>query len=178
MLDYSSVMAAADIVPFARNVDWHTLPAETSELFTALDALAAQVTDEQLTFVPHEPQADEERGWTIPHIVAHLTASAEESGALAAELARGILVEKRSRYEVPWQEITTAQQVRDRLRESRHICLSYLGAWPEQPQLEVSYEPFPGAGELNATARYLLGLIHTHTHLGHLRETLRQAQAH
>lgn len=99
-----------------------------------------------MTFIPVDPQAHdsaatnaEEMGiaWTLGHIIAHMTAGAEESAALAAELARGVPFHGRSRYEVPWQTVTTMQQCRSRLEESRRMRLASLGMWPERPDLNL-----------------------------------------
>src|SRR5574340_31090 len=100
----------------------------TNAILNGAKRLLRRCKDADVTFVPVDPQAHdsaatsaEELGiaWTLGHIVAHMTASAEESAALAAELARGVSYHGRSRYEVPWQTVTTVRQCRSRLEESR-----------------------------------------------------------
>ena len=65
--------------------------------------------DADVTFEPDDPAADDTfaedpaeatLAWTLGHVIAHVTASAEEAAFLAAELARGILPHGRSRSEV------------------------------------------------------------------------------
>lgn len=182
MLDFSRIKGFADyglINDIASEVDWHDLTALTNEMYDTLEATISDVGDADVDFVPNDPQAttDDEVGWTIPHIIAHLTATQEESAAHSAQLARGSVVEGRSRYEMPWEELTTVQQVRDRLRESRRICLAYLSAWPDQPHFEIGFHPFPGSPFLTPVSRYVFGLQHTTIHLHQLQKTLRQLRA-
>jgi hypothetical protein len=115
-------------------------------------------------------------GWTLGHIVAHLTASAEESATLAAELARGVAYHGRSRREVPWQDIATLAHCRDRLQECRRLCLASLAMWPDRPDLANTYIPWEGSPPMNATARYLLGLRHATRHLEQVRDVVSQAR--
>ena len=109
-------------------------------------ALIAECKDADVTFEPVDPEAHDpyaesaeevELAWTLGHLIVHTTASAEESAALAAELARGVGFHGRSRSEIPWQEVTTVAQCRERLAESRRMRLASLGMWPARPSMTV-----------------------------------------
>lgn len=159
---------------------------ETNEMVDAMLALIAGCTDANVVFVPHDPRANDtfagdesERylAWTLGHVIVHTTASAEESAALAAELARGVALEpRRSRYETPWPTVTTIAQCRQRLEESRRMRLGSLAMWPDRPHLENVYEPRPGR-PLNCVGRFLFGLLHDHDHLGQIADVVAQARA-
>jgi len=146
----------------------------------------ADAVDADVTFQPIDPDANDpyasdssavNEAWTLGHVIVHATASSEESAALALQLARGIPVEGRSRYETPWETMKTVDQLVQRLEESRRMRKAMLDAWPDQPNLELSYEPWPGAGQMNAVARFILGLAHDSSHLGQIQEIMRQARA-
>lgn len=148
-----------------------------------LDAIRAAV-DEDVDFVPDDPQANdtfaakaEDIGlsWTLGHVVAHTTASAEESAALALTLARGLPVDGRSRYEVPWEGIRTAASIQGRIAESRRMRLAMLAAWPDQPHLDNFYAPSEGRPPMNALGRFLSGLTHDASHLEQMRKIMVQA---
>lgn len=53
----------------------------------------------------HLTRDDVHLAWNLGHVIVHTMASAEESAALAAELARGVEYHGRSRYEVPWETV-------------------------------------------------------------------------
>jgi len=156
----------------------------TNEMIDTMLSIIPDATDEDVVFVPQDPHADdpfgipEERNlvWTLGHVAVHTTASSEESAALALTLARGLVPEGRSRYEVPWREVKTIAQVRHRFEESRRIRLAMLDAWPDEPHLEVTYAPSPRFGSYNAVSRFIMGLYHDDDHLGQLREIMRQAR--
>ncbi len=142
--------------------------------------------DADVVFEPVDPEAHDEwaatevevdQAWTLGHVIVHVTASAEEAAALAAELARGVLNHGRSRYEVPWKTITTIEQCRQRLEESRLMRLASLDMWPDRPDLENSYRPYPGSEVMNAPTRFMFGLLHDQDHLGQIAEIIRQAKA-
>jgi hypothetical protein len=159
------------------------LAAEMSDL---MFDLVAEAEDPDVTFVPQDPEAHDPFAasseevslpWTLGHVIVHATASAEESAALALSLARGVPVRERSRYEVPWQEVTTAEAMRQRLRESRRMQLAMLEAWPDRPHLELSYRYREGSPPMNAVGRFLMGLAHSDSHLDQIRNVLAQAKA-
>jgi hypothetical protein len=163
-----------------------TALAEASRAMTSLLVdLLSDAVDEDVTFVPADPVAEDsfaadaaETGlaWTLGHVIGHLTASAEEAAFLAAELARGVAPHGRSRYEVPWPTISAIEASRHRLRESERMILATLGSWPDEPHLEVVYTT-SGGSVRNAPARFLGGLMHADSHLGQVSEILRQARS-
>jgi hypothetical protein len=144
------------------------------------------VSDEQATFVPPDPEADdpyavneEERhiGWSLIHLVMHVTASAEEAAAFSSILARGIAVGGRLRSERDWRQLTTCGDALARLEECRRMCLAYLAAWPDQPDL-VTVRIMPenmSWMKPNAQVSFLFGLMHWHKHLDQFQEVARQA---
>jgi hypothetical protein len=115
--------------------------------------------------------------WTLGHVIAHTTATAEEAAALAAELARGVPAHGRSRSEVAWQSLTTLALCRQRLEESRRMRLASLEMWPNQPCLDNLAEAVPGWPRVNAAGRFMLGLMHDDSHLAQIAEIGRQAEA-
>ncbi|MCB0077944.1 MAG: DinB family protein [Anaerolineales bacterium] len=160
------------------------LAALTHEMIDEMLRRIDSATDSAVTLLPVDPKANDafavdasEVGlaWTLGHVIVHCTASAEESAALAAEQARGVVPKGRSRYEVPWETITTIAQCRARLEESRRMRIASLQMWPDQPHLAVVKEAWPGFEEVNAIGRFLLGLWHDSQHLGQISEIVRQA---
>jgi hypothetical protein len=158
----------------------------TNEMIDTILVQIAGCEDGDVTFVPEDPEAqdtfaansaDAKLAWTLGHVVVHVTASSEEAAALATELARGVELHGRSRYETPWQEITTIAQCRQRLEESRRMRLASLEMWPDPPHLECTYIHSPAMGELNAIGRFTLGLRHDHDHLQQIDDIVRQAKA-
>ncbi len=115
--------------------------------------------------------------WTVGHVVVHTTASAEESAAIAAELARGVAYHGRSRYEVPWKDMRTLAGCRQRLEESRRMRLASLELWPDDPHLENKVEVWMESPPVNAIGRFVLGLMHEQSHLEQIAEIVRQARA-
>jgi hypothetical protein len=141
--------------------------------------------DADVVFEPDDPEAydafaetpeEVDLPWTLGHVIVHTTASAEESAAVAAELARGVEYHGRSRYEVPWGEIETLEGCRRRLEESRRIRLGSLEMWPDEPHLENRYEVWKDEPMVNAIGRFVLGLMHEESHLGQMAEIVRQAK--
>jgi hypothetical protein len=132
---------------------------------------------------PHAKPGEEHIGWSIAHLVAHVTASSEEWAAYSSILARGIVypAEPRLRYETPWREITTKKQCIQRLEESRQMRLSFLDSWPDKPHLDVYREMSPRFiernGEVNAPAGFLYGLKHELGHYDQFRDVVSQVVA-
>ena len=159
----------------------------TNEMVDTMLALIAGCTDACVTFVPDDPTAHDmyavnqdevNMPWTLGHVIVHTTASAEESAALAAELARGVVVQpRRSRSERPWPTIITIAQCRHRLEESRRMRLASLDMWPDEPYLDNYYQAREGGVELTAVIRFVLGLSHDDGHLEQIQEIVYQAQA-
>ena len=185
MLDFTLVKnRTKTFSDMARDLTPTNLRNLTNEMIDTMLSIIADATDEDVVFVPQDPNADDPFGipeeknlvWTLGHVAVHTTASSEESAALALILARGLTPEGRSRYEVPWRSVQTFDQVRHRFEESRRMRLAMLDAWPDEPHLEVVYSVSPRFGPFNATARFLMGLYHDDDHLGQLREIMRQVR--
>jgi hypothetical protein len=157
----------------------------THEMVDTVLDLISDCVDADVTFLPEDPEAydpyaaeetEVHMAWTLGHVIVHITASAEESAALGAELARGVEYHGRSRSEVPWETVTTMAQCRERLEESRRMRLASLDMWPQHPYLDNTYEFFDGQ-RINAVERFVWGLKHDDDHLGQIAEIVRQAQA-
>jgi hypothetical protein len=163
--------------------DLHRL---TDEMIDAELRLVADATNADVVFQPEDPAAndtfaanaqDVNIAWTLGHVIVHATASSEEAAAQATELARGVEVKGRSRYETPWQTVTTIAQVRARLEESRRMRHALLNVWPDPPHLDITYTAgYPGATPVNALARFISGLGHDDSHLGQIAEIMRQVR--
>lgn len=158
----------------------------TNEMIDTMQSLLCGCTDEDVVFIPEDPDAFDAYAssgatvsiaWTLGHVVVHASASAEEAAFLAAELARGVELHGRSRYETPWEGVATIAACRARLEESRRMRLATLDVWPDEPHLEVTYQPGPDRPRLNAIQRFVLGLRHDFNHLEQIAEIARQAAA-
>jgi hypothetical protein len=188
MLDFQSVrekkITFDELTAGLTLADLHRLTDEMVD--TMLDMIAC-ATDADVVFIPIDPEANdpyaEETGeaalaWTLGHVIVHTTASAEEAAAQASSLARGIVYEGRSRYEVPWQTITRVEQLRQRLEESRRMRHAFLNTWPDEPHLETTFTAdYPGAKPRNAIQRFVAGLAHDDAHLNQVAKIMLQAQA-
>ncbi|HKA51967.1 MAG TPA: DinB family protein [Candidatus Dormibacteraeota bacterium] len=187
MIDFAPVRTKErsldDIAEGLTRDDLASLASEMCDVFLEL---IADAHDSDVTFVPEDPAANDtfaataeevNMPWTLGHVIVHWTASSEESAALALTLARGTDVSGRSRYEVPWQEVTEAAFLRERIEESRRMQLAMLGAWPDTPHLEKTYSPREGARPMNAVVRFLGGLNHADAHRDQVRDVLAQAKA-
>ncbi len=188
MLDFQSVrdkkITFNELTANLTVVDLHRL---TDEMVDTMLDLIAGVTDADVVFVPIDPEADDPYAegtgeatlaWTLGHVIVHATASAEEAAAQSSELARGIVINGRSRYEVAWETFTRAEQIHHRLEESRRMRHAYLNTWPDEPHLETTFTAdYPGAKPRNAIQRFAAGLGHDDAHLGQIKEIMRQAQA-
>jgi hypothetical protein len=187
MLDFGPVRRREiRLADYARqqNIGRTDLQDYSNEIIDALLALLDDAADADMVFAPYDPDADDPYaataeemniGWTLGHIIAHTTASSEECCAHAAELARGVEVCGRSRCEVPWEQIQTVGDARQRLEESRRIRLAYLSAWPDDPNLELTYTPYKSPQ--NCVVRVLAGLFHEEGHFDQIKEVKRQARA-
>ncbi len=186
MLDFSAVrnheLTMAELCAGLTVADLRAL---TNEMIDTMQGLIADCTDADVVFQPVDPKADDpyaasademDAAWTLGHVIVHVTASAEESAFLAAELARGVPNHGRSRYETPWESVTTIAQCRQRLEESRRMRLASLDLWPDQPHLDLTYSPWASAGEINCVTRFVLGLRHDDDHLEQIAEIVRQSR--
>lgn len=187
MLDFTPVrnkeMTMAELTAGLEKRDLGRL---MNDMVDTIQELVADATDADVVFVPDDPEADDPYAedkvdvtlpWTLGHVIVHVTASNEESAALAAELARGVEFHGRSRAEIPWQSVTTIAQCRHRLEESRRMCLSSLEMWPDQPHLENTYQRTPESPKVGPVMRFVFGLSHADSHLNQLKEILRQSKA-
>jgi len=163
------------------------LPRLLDGLYDYLESQLAHATDAEVIFIPSDPQAHDPYAahatelklpWTLGHVIVHLTASTEEATAQATNLARGVPITGRSRYELPWRNVTTIAQARARLEESRRMQHALLKAWPDQPHLELTYTPgYPGAESRNAITSFVAGLAHADSHVEQIDNILAQARA-
>ena len=185
MLDFKSVRAGdLSLIDLVAGYGPNDLRTITNETIDTILTLIKNCTDEDVVFEPidedaHDPFAESaeevDMPWTLGHVIVHITASAEESAALAAEMARGVPNHGRSRYETHWERITTIEMCRKRLEESWRMRLASLEMWPDDPHLEVEYQAWKGGPNVNAVGRFILGIMHTDDHLEQIKDIVRQA---
>lgn len=186
MLDYSALRNnETSLSELTRALSREDLVRLTNESVDGVLRLVAECRDADVVFVPSDPDAYDGAAatadevclaWTLAHVVVHITASAEEAAAIAAEMARGVPDRGgRSRYEVPWRSIRTLAQCQERLEESRRMRLASLEMWPDPPHLDNSYLIWTGE-KVNAIARYVTGLWHEADHLEQITNIVRQAR--
>jgi hypothetical protein len=191
MIDFSPLdRGETNLFGLSEGVTPDDLRAWTHESIATLRAIITQADDTAITFVPYDPDANDPYaddsmknvGWTLGHLVAHATASSEESAAISSILARGVSypVDLRLRYETPWQDIDTQAKALARLDESLRMRLGALDMFPTVPNITLLRELTPSGmarfGPLNAIAQFLSGLRHETGHYEQFREVLRQAQ--
>lgn len=192
LIDFSPVdRNEVKMADFAKRFTIADLRAATNASVDAMLDFVKDLSDAQVTFMPHDPNAndphavagEEHIGWSLAHLVVHVTASSEEGAAYSVIQARGIPYprEPRLRYETLWHTVTTKAQVIQRLEESRRMRLAYLDAWPDEPHLDVYRELSERAkeilGDLNAIGSFLNGMKHEAGHFEQFREVRRQALA-
>ncbi len=186
MLDFTAVrneeMTMPELVSDLTRDDLRYL---TEEMVDRILGLIGDCVDADVVFEPEDPEAHDKYAkdeaeihipWTLGHVIVHSTASSEEAAAVAAELARGVRFHGRSRSEVPWETVTTIDQCRQRLEESRRMRLASLNMWPDKPYLDNTYKYF-GLDAVNAVIRFVYGLKHDGDHLGQIADIVRQAKA-
>lgn len=178
------------ILDYARQFTLDDLRRATNTSIDFMLHLVERSTDEMIAFIPDDPDANDPYappdlqhvGWSLGHLVAHVTASSEEWAAYSSILARGIVypAEPRLRFETDWEIITTRAQAIQRLEESRRMRLAYLDTWPDRPHLNVLRQLSPRYverhGEMNAPACFLFGLQHEMGHQEQFKEVYRQAR--
>ncbi len=185
MIDFTPIIEQKiNWTRFAKPFTKQDLIEQTNWLYDHILNLIVDAADEDVIFTPTDPEAhdpyaidaaDEHISWNLGHVIVHLTASNEESAFLATELARGVTFSyRRSRWEVPWETVTTIEQCRQRLEESRRMLLASLEMWPENAHLENYYKS-PKGLKITPTVRFLLGQNHAVEHLGQIEEILQQA---
>ena len=157
----------------------------TFEMIDTVLELIGDCVDGDVIFQPLDAVADDPYAasaeeltmpWTLGHVIVHITASAEESAAIATELARGVPYHGRSRYEVPWQEMRTIEGCRSRLHESLRMRLRSLEMWPDEPHLDTTYQAWSDGPLVDAIGRFVLGLLHSEDHLEQIRDVVGQAR--
>ena len=186
MIDFTPVREGRSTLnELADNMTRANLRGLTNEMIDTQLKLIADCSDADVVFIPQDPEADDPfatnpedvtLAWTLGHVIVHITASSEEAGAIAAELARGVKFHGRSRYETPWHAVTTIEHCRERLEESRRLRLASLEMWPNQPHLEIEYRSRPDSPRMNAKSRFLYGLMHDDDHLEQIVNIINQSQ--
>ncbi len=191
-LDFTAVdNHELSLLEFSHQITVDNLRDATNESLDTLLEIVQGLDDAQVAFLPYDPEADdpyakpgeEKIGWSIAHLVVHVTASSEEWATYSGFLARGLPypAEPRLRYETEWTTVTTTAQCIQRLEESRRMRLGYLAVWPDTPNLEIKRELSPRFielfGEFNATVCFLFGLKHELGHYAQFREVARQAKS-
>jgi len=184
MLDFNPVREKRiSLNDLASELTKQDLKELTISMVAAQQELIANCSDADVVFIPVDPTADDpfaermedvDLAWTLGHVIVHVTASSEEAASVAAELARGVSYHGRSRYETPWQSMTTVEQCRERLVESEKIRLASLEMWPNPPHLENEYKSRPSAPAMNAATRFIYGLMHDDDHLEQISKIIQQ----
>src|SRR5258708_36925209 len=186
MIDYEPSRRGEKTLP---EIAAGLFPADLGSLTDEMCALQlnmiSEIEDADVVFVPDDPEANDtfaatpdEVGisWTLGHVIVHTTASSEEAAANAVNGARGVEVLGRSRSEVPWQCLHTAEQGLARLAESRRMRLAMLEAWPDPPHLDLTYTAREGAPPRNAIAQFIGGLSHDDSHPDQIRRIVIEAR--
>jgi hypothetical protein len=186
MLDFSPVLSRQmGIDELVEDLTVSDLRRLSNEMIDRQLGLIAACTDEDVVFVPEDPDAHDpaaltpeegDMAWTLGHVIVHTTASSEEAAYLAVELARGVEYRSgRSRYETQWDTVTTIEQCRARLEESRRMRLASLEMWPVPPHLSNTFKTRSGK-QYNAIVRFVFGLMHDDSHLHQIAEIVRQVK--
>lgn len=189
-IEFSTILSGdKKMIDIAQAVTLDDLRQMTNQSIDRMLELIADLDDHDITFDPVDPDAydahavegEEKIGWSIAHIIAHVTASSEEGAAISSLLARGFPTSERPRYETPWRDIQTQAQAVQRLEESRRMRLAYLDTWPDTPHLDIYRDISPRFeekfGKMNAPAAFLFGYAHEVGHYDQLAEVKRQALA-
>lgn len=185
MLDFSKIATKeSTIQDLAVGLTVQDLRDLTNEMIDTQLSLIQDADDAAVLFVPEDPLANDTFAastdlvnlpWTLGHVIVHVTASSEEAAFIAAEMARGVIREGRSRFEIPWETVTTIAQCRARLEESRRMRLASLEIWPDEPFLDTVVEG--RWGRIDPVVRFIFGLKHDADHLGQIADIVQQAQA-
>ena len=187
MLDFQSIRdKKVKLQELVNGLTKEDMRHELNEMYDEVMHLIADCTDTHVMFEPIDKKADdpyavegeEYIAWTLGHVIVHITASMEESATIASELARGVVYHGRSRWEVPWREVTTIEQCNTRMEESRKMCLASLEMWPNPPHIDNTYIPaIQGALPHTCISRFASGLKHASDHIEQIADIVRQADA-
>lgn len=192
MIDFSGIDNKTQVIyDLAQAYTVEDLRRVTNESIDFMLNILRDLTDADVTFDPLDPKADdpyakegeEKIGWSLAHLVVHVTATSEEWAAYSPILARGIPygADPRLRYETEWTAVTTHTQCIQRLEESRRMRLGALDMWPDAPNLELKRQLSPRYvelfGEMNAPALFLFGLYHEVGHRAQFEDVRQQAMA-
>jgi hypothetical protein len=188
MLDFTAVRNnEMTIMELTADLTVDDLRQLTNEMIDYQLGMIVDCIDEDVTFVPSDPEAhdpvaadpaDIDLPWTLGHVIVHVTASSEEAAAMAAELARGVPHRGgRSRSEVYWETVTSIAECRHRLEESRRMRLASLEMWPDEPYLDNTFQYRPDGEPINAVGRFAGGLRHDDSHLEQIVKIIEQAHA-
>jgi hypothetical protein len=190
LLDFSPVNdGQIKLYDFAQALSIDDLRSATNASLDAILGWLGGADDAQMIFIPNDPDADDEhappeeryQGWSLAHLVVHVTATSEESAAYSAILARGVPYprEPRLRYETDWHVVKTRAAGVQRREECRRMRLAALDMWPDVPHLdvlrEVSANYVARLGVSNAKSAILSGLKHEHAHHAQIQATALQA---
>lgn len=186
MIDFTPVLEKKVEWPeFAAKFTKQDLVDQTNELTDKLLDMIIPCSDADVVFQPEDPDAhdpfaedieDVTLSWNLGHVIVHVTATCQESAFIAAELARGVEVEpRRSRWEVPWETVTTVKQCRGYLEENRRMLLASLEMWPDEPHLENFHKTKSGM-KITPVMRFLFGQNHADSHLEQIEKIVKQAQ--
>lgn len=187
MIDFTPMRSGeVKAIEFASQYSREDLKKLSDESIDFMLDIISDLDDADVTFDPvdenaNDPYAvegEENIGWSIAHLIVHVTASSEEGAAFSSLLARGIPAEERPRWETPWRNIKTKAQLIQRLEESRRIRHAYLETWPDNPHMDVyrkvSERFFEKFGNANAPAAFLFGLSHEVGHYDQIKEVKQQ----
>ena len=189
-IDFSPVMTrdeSLQLYAFSKNFSLDDLKQATHDVTEALKNLVHDLDDDEINSIPRDYDAATDdnpapEGWSVGHLIAHITATSEEAASFSSILARGIAGNGRLRFEADWQtQCRTLHAVIQRLEESQRMQLAYLDTWPDNPHLNIFWG-FPEHitifyRQINAQSAIVLGLSHAVGHFEQIKETIRQAKA-
>lgn len=190
-IDFSSVREdRTRILAFSQQFTLADVRQLIVDFVTRTRAIIEGVTDAQLFYEPtdataHDGAASNESevaiGWSLAHLLLHVTASAEEGAAFASLLGRGVVLPEgaRARWEPDWKAVKTRAEILTRLDECQKICLAYLDAMPFTPQLDT-YRIYSGKWaegmQVNVIGSGLFGLMHWDEHFAQFEWVAAQAK--
>lgn len=191
MIDFTPLKEDISVLlEFSQQFSVDDLRDASNAYLDKIKAIVSDMNDAQLAFIPDDPEADDSHapedeqniGWSVAHLVLHVTASVEESATFASLLARGITFPQgtRFRYEPDWHEVDSHAEITQRIAECRRMLLGYLDTFPDEPHLAVFRETREGSpltNKINAIGAFLFGLMHFDGHTQQFDEAKRQSLA-